>query len=95
MKDFIIAKFNDVYGYIATGREKGFGFHPNRQQIIKRLEAIDKDYTYASPEELAVNDHQREWTKQDGVYYNKLKYFYERNTSILFKALQLSKGARQ
>lgn len=76
--DFIIAKFSNKYGYISTGKDKSFGFEWGYKDIVDKLEKKDKDFTYATPEELAVHDHQREWTQKDRIYYNKLKYFHEK-----------------
>lgn len=72
--DYIISRFGNTYGYISTGKDKMYGFAPSYQEIIDSLEKKDKNFTYATPEELAVHDHQREWTQKDRIYYNKLKY---------------------
>lgn len=77
--DFIVARFNNIYGYISTGKDKAHGFKPSYQEVIQHLESKDKDFTYATPEELAVHDHQREWTQKDRVYYNKLKFFKQKD----------------
>ena len=77
--DFIIAKFSNKYGYISTGKDKSHGFAPSYQEIIDSLNKKEKDFTYATPEELAVHDHQREWTQKDKIYYNKLKYLQQKD----------------
>ena len=76
--DVLIARFNDTWGYISTGKDKSYGFEWGYKDIIDKLEKKDKDFTYASPEELALNDHQREWTQKDRIYLNKLKFLYDR-----------------
>ena len=86
--DVLIARFNDTWGYISTGKDKSYGFEWGYKDIIDKLEKKDKDFTYATPEELALNDHQREWTQKDRIYLNKLKFLYDRwdyqRTQILF-----------
>ena len=86
--DVLIARFNDTWGYISTGKDKSYGFEWGYKDIIDKLEKKDKDFTYATPEELALNDHQREWTQQDRIHLNKLKFLYDRwdyqRTQILF-----------
>lgn len=67
--NFIIAQ--------SYGKDKSHGFDWEYKDIIDKLEKKDKCFTYASPEELALNDHQREWTAKDRIYYNKLKYHYK------------------
>ena len=76
--DVLIARFNDTWGYISTGKDKSYGFEWGYKDIIDKLEKKDKDFTYATPEELALNDHQREWTQKDRIYLNKLKFLYDR-----------------
>ena len=76
--DFIVAKFDDAYGYISTGKDKSYGFEWGYKYIINKLEKKDKNFTYASPEELALSDHQREWTQKDRIHLNKLKFLYDR-----------------
>lgn len=76
--DFIIARFNNTYGYLSTGKDKAYGFEWGYKNIIQKLEKKYGEFTYATPEELAVHDHQREWTAKDRIYYNKLKYLYEK-----------------
>lgn len=86
--DVLIARFNDTWGYISTGKDKSYGFEWGYKDIIDKLEKKDKDFTYATPEELALNDHQREWTQKDRIYLNKLKFLYDRwdyqRTQIMF-----------
>lgn len=86
--DVLIARFNDTWGYISTGKDKSYGFEWGYKDIIDKLEKKDKDFTYASPEELALNDHQREWTQKDRIHLNKLKFLYDRwdyqRTQIMF-----------
>ena len=86
--DVHIARFNDTWGYISTGKDKSYGFEWGYKDIIDKLEKKDKDFTYATPEELALNDHQREWTQKDRIHLNKLKFLYDRwdyqRTQILF-----------
>ena len=77
--DYIVTRFGNKYGYISTGGEKEHGFAPSYQEVIATLENKDKNFTYATPEELAVHEHQREWTKEDRLYYNMLKYFNQRD----------------
>lgn len=93
--DVLIARFNDTWGYISTGKDKSYGFEWGYKDIIDKLEKKDKDFTYASPEELALNDHQREWTQKDRIHLNKLKFLYDRwdyqRTQIMF----LQKGLRR
>ena len=76
--DFIVARFNDIYGYMSTGKDKSYGFNYDRQKLLEKLEKKDKNFTYATPEELALSEHQREWTQKDLIYYNKLKHLYEK-----------------
>lgn len=93
--DVLIARFNDTWGYISTGKDKSYGFEWGYKDIIDKLEKKDKDFTYATPEELALNDHQREWTQKDRIYLNKLKFLYDRwdyqRTQIMF----LQRGLRR
>lgn len=93
--DVLIARFNDTWGYISTGKDKSYGFEWGYKDIIDKLEKKDKDFTYATPEELALNDHQREWTQKDRIHLNKLKFLYDRwdyqRTQILF----LQRGLRR
>ena len=76
--DFLITRFNDTWGYISTGKDKSYGFEWGYKDVINKLEKKDKNFTYASPEELALSDHQREWTQKDRIYLNKLKFLYDR-----------------
>ena len=92
--DFIIARFNDTYGYISTGKDKSYGFDWGYKDIIRKLEQKCRDFTYAMPEELAVHDHQREWTQKDKIYYNKLKHLYDGYNYELTKVLIFSQGAK-
>lgn len=93
--DVLIARFNDTWGYISTGKDKSYGFEWGYKDIIDKLEKKDKDFTYATPEELALNDHQREWTQKDRIYLNKLKFLYDRwdyqRTQILIWKNNLSR----
>lgn len=75
--DYVVTRFNDTWGYISTGKDKSYGFEWGYKDIIDKLEKKDKDFTYASPEELALNDHQREWTQKDRIHLNKLKFLYD------------------
>lgn len=77
--DYIVTRFGNTYGFISTGKDKEHGFATSYQEIIDSLEKKDKDFTYATPEELAVCDHQREWTAKDRIYYNKLKFFKQKD----------------
>ena len=77
--DYIVTRFGNTYGYISTGKDKEHGFAPSYQEIIENLGKKDKNFTYATPEELAVHDHQREWTAKDRIYYNKLKFFKQKD----------------
>lgn len=93
--DVLIARFNDTWGYISTGKDKSYGFEWGYKDIIDKLEKKDKDFTYATPEELALNDHQREWTQKDRIHLNKLKFLYDRwdyqRTQILIWKNNLSR----
>lgn len=93
--DVLIARFNDTWGYISTGKDKSYGFEWGYKDIIDKLEKKDKNFTYATPGELALNDHQREWTQKDRIHLNKLKFLYDRwdyqRTQILFLQRGLSK----
>ena len=72
--DFIVVRFGHRYGYLSTGKDGSYDFSDNAGDIFEAMEKKDPDYTYAKPEELALNDHQREWTQKDRIYYNKLKH---------------------
>ena len=76
--DFIVARFNDTYGYISTGKDKSYGFDQSYRGIIETLRKTGDGFTYATPEELAVHEHQREWTQKDRIHLNKLKFLYDR-----------------
>lgn len=93
--DVLIARFNDTWGYISTSKDKSYGFEWGYKDIIDKLEKKDKDFTYATPEELALNDHQREWTQKDRIHLNKLKFLYDRwdyqRTQIMFLQRGLSR----
>lgn len=93
--DFIVARFNDTYGYLSTGKDKSYGFEWGYQDVIKKLEKKDKDFTYATPEELAVHDHQREWTAKDRIHYNKLKFYYDRYNYQMTQVLMMRKGVER
>lgn len=86
--DFIVAKFDDTYGYMSTGKDKSYGFSFDYAKVWEKLEKLDPNFTFATPEELALRSHQREWTQKDRVHYNKLKFLYDRwdykRTQILF-----------
>lgn len=88
--DFIVARFNDTYGFISTGKDRSVGFEWGYKDVLKKLEKKDKNFTYACPEELAVHDHQREWTQKDRIYYNKLKHYSDKYNIQL--ALTINKG---
>lgn len=75
--DFIIARIQDSYGYMSTGTDKSHGFSQSLKEVFTTLENKDNDYTYASPMELPLMEHQRDWTKRDSVYLNKLKHFHQ------------------
>lgn len=77
--DYIVTRFGNSYGYISTGKTKDHGFMPSYKEVMEHLKKKDKGFTYAAPEELAVNDHQREWTAKDRIYYNKLKFFKQKD----------------
>lgn len=96
MKDFIIANFNnDTYGYISTNSKcRSYGFAKTYKDTIKILEEYG-DFTYAKPDELAVYEHQRDWTAKDKIHYNKLKYFYDRYNYEMTKVLILSHGVER
>ena len=86
--DFLITKFNDTWGYISTGKDKSYGFSFDYAKVWEKLEKLDPNFTFATPEELALRSHQREWTQKDRVHYNKLKFLYDRwdyqRTQIMF-----------
>lgn len=90
--DFVIARFNDMYGYISTGKDKSYGFDFSYRDVVNHLEKKCKDFTYAKPEELAVHEHQREWTKKDRIFYNKLKHLYSGYNYELIKVLNIARG---
>lgn len=73
--DFVVYNFKGVYGYMSTGKEKRYGFTRCYSEVFEDMEKLDKNYTYATPEEIPFNDHQREWTKQDNIHLNKMKFF--------------------
>ena len=89
--DFIIARFNDTYGYISTGKDRKYGFEWEYKDVIQKLEKKYGDFTFAKPEELAVHEHQREWTQKDRVYYNKLKFYYDRYNYQMAQCLMQSR----
>lgn len=86
--DYVVARFNDTYGYLSTGKDKSYGFEWGYQDVMEKLEKKYGNFTYATPEELAVHNHQREWTAKDKIYYNKLKFLYDRwdyqRTQVMF-----------
>lgn len=86
--DFLITKFNDTWGYISTGKDKSYGFSFDYAKVWEKLEKLDPNFTFATPEELALRSHQREWTQKDRIHYNKLKFLYDRwdyqRTQIMF-----------
>ena len=90
--DFIIARFNDTYGYISTGKDQSRGFDWGHKDIVDKLEKKFGDFTYATPEELALDEHQREWTQKDRIYYNKLKFWYDRYNYQRQQVLYFKKG---
>ena len=90
--DFVVARFHDKYGFISTDKNKKHGFDIDYKHLMKRLEEFDKDFTYTTPEELAVHDHQREWTAKDRIHYNKLKYMSDQYDRDLAQIMLLSRG---
>lgn len=93
--DVLIARFNDTWGYISTGKDKSYGFEWGYKDIIDKLEKKDKNFTYATPEELALNDHQREWTQKDKIHYNKLKFYYDRYNYQMTQVLIFKNGVER
>lgn len=90
--DFIVARFNDTYGYISTGKDKSYGFDQSYRGIIETLRKTGDGFTYAKPDELAVHEHQREWTQKDRIFYNKLKHLYDGYNYELIKVLNMARG---
>ena len=93
--DFIVARFNDTYGYISTGKDKSYGFNYDRQKLLEKLGEKDKNFTYATPEELALSEHQREWTHRDSIHYNKLKFYYDRYDYQMTQVLIFKNGVER
>jgi hypothetical protein len=93
--DVLIARFNDTWGYISTGKDKSYGFEWGYKDIIDKLEKKDKNFTYATPEELALSEHQREWTNRDRIYYNKLKFYYDRYNYQMTQVLIFKNGVER
>ncbi len=76
--DYIIARMpNDYYGFISTDNSRIHGFTLSFKDLIKAMERKDKDFTYASPMELPLMEHQRAWKRSDGAYLNKLKHYHD------------------
>lgn len=76
--DFVVAKLPGAYGYIATGKDHHHGFNMSLKSLFEDLKKKDADFTYATPMELPLADNQREWTKRDNIYLNKLKYYHDK-----------------
>ena len=90
--DFIVARFGNIYGYIATGKDRAVGFMPGYKETLDHLKKKDENFTYAKPDELAVHEHQRDWTAKDRIYYNKLKHYKEIDTIQFFNTLRKAQG---
>ena len=78
--DFVIARMPNSYGFISTGKDKCHGFTLDYYDLLKAMEKRDKNFTFASPMELPLEDHQREWKRSDNIYLNKLKEYHNRET---------------
>ena len=76
--DFVVVKMSGSYGYISTGKEKCHGFCSSYDSLLQTLDKKYGEYTFANPEELAVRPHQRDWTKVDNIYVNKLKHYHDK-----------------
>ena len=72
--DFIVYNFRGLYGYMSTGNEHKYGFTRHYNEVFEDMEALDKNYTYAKPEEIPFNEHQREWTRKDNIHLNRLDF---------------------
>lgn len=92
MKDFIVARFGNTYGYLSTDKEHNSGFSLSYKDTIETLEKKYGDFTYANPEELPVHEHQREWTKKDRIYLNKLKFLKDIDDIQYARILSIGQG---
>lgn len=75
MKDFIIQQCDEMYGYISTDKDQKFGFDFSRGAVLKRLSKLYNDFSYAENGALVVFPNQREFTKKDLIYANKLSHY--------------------
>lgn len=74
MRDFVIVKCDDMWGYISTDREQKHGFEENYTTLMKKLEKYYGKFTYAENGELALFEGQREFTQRDKLYARKLMH---------------------
>lgn len=74
--DFVIARMQNSYGFISTNNSRVHGFTIDYKGMLEAMEKRDKNFTFASPMELPLDEHQREWSKKDNIYLNKLKYYH-------------------
>lgn len=74
MKDFVIVQYKDLCGYISTDKKCIHGFEQSRAAVIMRLERFFGEYSYACEGEKPTSPNQREFTKRDKIYANKLAH---------------------
>lgn len=94
--DFVVARMQNSYGFISTGKDKIHGFTIDYNGLIRAMEKQDKNFTFASPMELLLHDHQREWKRTDNIYLNKLKEYHKQESIELamLMAAELKRCAR-
>lgn len=75
MIDFIIQQCDEIYGYISTDKEQKHGFENSHDAVIKKLTKLYGEFTFAENGALVVFPNQREFTKKDLIYMNKLAHY--------------------
>ena len=78
--DFVIARMQNSYGFISTGKDHVHGFTLDYDSLLKAMKNRDKDFTFAIKDELQFDEHQRAWKKTDNIYLNKLKQYHTDET---------------
>lgn len=75
MRDFVVARCNDMWGYISTDKEHKHGFEETREAVFKKLNRLYGKFTYAENGELILFDGQRKFTNKDKILANKLNHY--------------------
>lgn len=81
--DFVIARMENSYGFISTGKDHIHGFTLDYNGLLKAMKSRDENFTFAVKGELQFDEHQRAWKKTDNIYLNKLKEYHVKESIYL------------